>query len=276
MESHITSEYGHLSAPPTDRHGELSGFVARLGELPRHSPEWERLREQIIRSHLDLVRETARRFQRRGIDLDDLMQVAAIGLIKAVDRFDATRQVAFAQYAVPTMVGEIKRHFRDHGWAVHVQRSLKDLHQDVNRVEPPLAQRLQRTPTVSDIAQELQVDVTEVHAAKGCAHAYQAYSLDAPTQAADAGVCLGDHVGMPDRNIDLAIDRIVLRAALARLDDREKQILQWRFEENLTQGQIACKLGLSQMHVSRLLSAIYAKVRVSMLGGEPSCSSSPG
>jgi RNA polymerase sigma-B factor len=257
-----TSTAGSHDEQPHD----VNTAISRLIELPRESREWTELREQIIRSQLEMVRATARRFHRRGVELDDLIQVATVGLIKALDRFDPDRQVTFAQYAVPTMVGEIKRHFRDHSWGLHVQRSLKDLHQDINRVQPHLCQRLQRTPSAADIAWELRVRVDEVQAALGCSAAYAPHSLDAPTQSTETGPSLGDQIGLPDHNLDLTTDRIVLRAALTELSRREQQILQWRFVDNLTQGQIAQRLGISQMQVSRLLTAMFTKIRSSMLG----------
>jgi RNA polymerase sigma-B factor len=269
MEHAVLSENLSRPRPHSGQPYDVNAAICRLGKLQRGTPDWIELRERIIRSQLEMVRATARRFCRRGVELDDLIQVATVGLIKAIDRFDADRQVPFAQYAVPTMVGEIKRHFRDQSWTLHVQRSMKDLHQEIHRIEPRLCQRLQRTPSPADIAQELQVRVEDVQAALGCDAAFAPRSLDAPAQLTEQGPCLSDQIGYPDRNFDLTVDRIVLRKALAELSTREQQILQWRFVDNLSQGQIADRLGLSQMQISRLLTAIFAKIRTMMLGVEP-------
>lgn len=257
-----------LAAEPDQasrRQGDAAEAIAELQRLPTGSPGWARLRERIIVSQSELVRTVALRFSRRGLELDDLVQVANVGLIKALDRFDPARRVSFAQFAVPTMTGEIKRHFRDHAWTMHVHRSLKEMHLAVFRAESELSQRLQRTPTASDIAAEMQVQVDQVYAAAGCAVAYQPRSLNAAVQTVGGSATLGDQVGGPDHELDMVTDRLVLREALAELGDRDRQILRWRFVDGLTQAQIGRRLGVSQMHISRLLSAAFAKLRALML-----------
>jgi RNA polymerase sigma-B factor len=259
------------TVPEPDQHDadstrcDVTEAIIRLRRIPSDTPGWHRLRDHIVSSQLELTRAVASRFARRGVELDDLVQVATVGLLKALDRFDADRGVMFAQYAVPTMVGEIKRYFRDHAWAMRVHRPLKDLHLEVHRAEATLSQRLQRTPSPDDIAQELQIKVDQVRAAMGATVAYQPRSLDAPVNHLSTGASLSDQLGQPDKELDLVTDRIVLRQALAGLGDRDRQILQWRFVDCLTQAQIAKRLGVSQMHVSRLLSAAFARIRACML-----------
>jgi RNA polymerase sigma-B factor len=256
----LTEQHSADVTDPDHAHAAL----LRLRAAGRHTPEWARLRDEVIQMHLLLARRLAGRFQHRGEELDDLVQVATIGLIKALDRFDPSRGTAFAQYAVPTILGEIKRHFRDRAWSLRVHRSLQDLHLDVGRALPRLSQELQRTPSVADIATDLGVREDLVRAAMGCTVAYQPRSLDAPLRGGDGETSLSEQVGQPDRELELLTDRLALSEAMITLADRDRRILRWRFIDNLTQAEIGERLGVSQMHVSRLLSSAFARLRKAM------------
>jgi RNA polymerase sigma-B factor len=238
--------------------------LLRLCAARRHTPEWASLREEVIRAHLLLARRLASRFQHRGEELDDLTQVAVIGLIKALDRYEPSRGTAFAQYAVPTMLGELKRHFRDRAWSLRVHRSLQDLHLDVGRALPRLSQELQRTPSVADIAADLGVREDLVHAAIGVTVAYQPRSLDAPLRGGDGATRLADQIGQLDHELERLTDRLALGEAMITLAERDRHILRWRFVDNLTQSEIGDRLGVSQMHVSRLLNSAFARLRLAM------------
>jgi RNA polymerase sigma-B factor len=230
-------------------------------------PERTRLRDEAIEAYSPLARRVAVRFQRRGEELDDLMQVALIGLIKAVDRFDADRGVHFVHYAVPTMLGELKRHFRDRGWTVRVNRGLQELHLRIAKAVPQLSQELQRTPSAADLAEYLEVDEEEVLQGMQCAGAYAPRSLNDVVPGSD-DTELGELVGAADHQLELVPDRMALREVVGRLPERERQILKLRFMDNLTQSEIAALIGVSQMHVSRLLARAFAQLREMLLAEE--------
>jgi RNA polymerase sigma-B factor len=233
----------------------------RLSVLPADDPERARIRSSLVELHLPLVEYLARRFRNRGEWLDDLTQVATIGLIKSIDRFDLERGVEFSTYATPTIVGEIKRHFRDKGWAVRVPRRLQELKLSLTKAIGELAQRLGRAPTVSELAAHLQMTEEEVLEGLESANAYSTVSLDAPDSGDEDAPAVADSLGMIDEALEGVEYRESLKPLLERLPPREKKILLLRFFGNMTQSQIAAELGISQMHVSRLLARTLAQLR---------------
>lgn len=241
--------------------------LTEMGQRTADDPERARLRDAAISAYSPLARRVAVRFQRRGEELDDLTQVALIGLIKAVDRFDADRGVHFVHYAVPTMLGELKRHFRDRGWTVRVNRGLQELHLRIAKAVPQLSQQLQRTPSAADVADYLGVEESEVLQGMQCAGAYAPRSLNDVVPGSD-DTELGELVGEQDRQLDLVPDRMALREVVGRLPERERQILKLRFMDNLTQSEIASLIGVSQMHVSRLLARAFSQLREMLLAEE--------
>jgi RNA polymerase sigma-B factor len=233
----------------------------RLSSLPGGSPEREQIRGTLVEMHLPLVEYLARRFRNRGEWLDDLTQVATIGLIKSIDRFDLERGVEFSTYATPTIVGEIKRHFRDKGWAVRVPRRLQELKLSLTKAIGELAQREGRAPTVSELAAHLQMSEEDVLEGLESANAYSTVSLDAPDSGDEDAPAVSDSLGIVDEALEGVEYRESLKPLLERLPPREKKILLLRFFGNLTQSQIAAELGISQMHVSRLLARTLTQLR---------------
>jgi RNA polymerase sigma-B factor len=240
----------------------------RLAELPPGSPEREQIRGTLVELHLPLVEYLARRFRNRGEWLDDLTQVATIGLIKSIDRFDLERGVEFSTYATPTIVGEIKRHFRDKGWAVRVPRRLQELKLSLTKAIGELAQREGRAPTVSELAAHLQMSEEEVLEGLESANAYSTVSLDAPDSGDEDAPAVADSLGIVDEALEGVEYRESLKPLLERLPPREKKILLLRFFGNLTQSQIAAELGISQMHVSRLLARTLTQLRDGLTNDE--------
>jgi len=216
-------------------------------------------REQLVSAHLPLAEYLARRFANRGEPLEDLVQVASIGLVKAVDRFDPARGVEFSTYATHTIVGELKRHFRDKAWSVKAPRRMQELYLRLGNAVAGLGQELGRSPTIAELATELSVSEEEVLEALEAGHAYRSASLDAP--AGEDGDALGAQLGAEDPSLEDAERRATLSPLLAKLPPRERLIVYLRFFENLTQSEIAERLGLSQMHVSRLLARSVAELR---------------
>ena len=233
----------------------------RLAVLPADDPERARIRGYLVELHLPLVEYLARRFRNRGEWLDDLTQVATIGLIKSIDRFDLERGVEFSTYATPTIVGEIKRHFRDKGWAVRVPRRLQELKLSLTKAIGDLAQREGRAPTVSELAAHLQMSEEEVLEGLESANAYSTVSLDAPDSGDEDAPAVADSLGMVDDALEGVEYRESLKPLLEQLPPREKKILLLRFFGNMTQSQIAAELGISQMHVSRLLARTLTQLR---------------
>jgi RNA polymerase sigma-B factor len=246
------------SAPDRTQAREL---FERLSSLQADDPERARIRATLVELHLPLVEYLARRFRNRGEWLDDLTQVATIGLIKSIDRFDLDRGVEFSTYATPTIVGEIKRHFRDKGWAVRVPRRLQELKLSLTKAIGDLAQREGRAPTVSELAAHLQMSEEEVLEGLESANAYSTVSLDAPDSGDEDAPAVADSLGMVDDALEGVEYRESLKPLLERLPPREKKILLLRFFGNMTQSQIAAELGISQMHVSRLLARTLAQLR---------------
>jgi len=218
------------------------------------------LRDDLVTAHMGLAEYLARRFTNRGEPLDDLIQVAALGLLKAVDRFDPDRGLEFSTYATPTIVGELKRHFRDKGWAVRVPRRVQELHLRLGSVVSTLSQELGRSPTIGEIAQSAAVSEEEVLEAIEAGHAYRFTSLDAPA-GNDEEMSLSTELGAEDQGLIDSEHRVTLSPLIAQFPPRERMILHLRFFEGLTQSEIASRLGISQMHVSRLLARALAQLR---------------
>lgn len=237
-----------------------------MAALPAHHPSRAAMRERAIEAWLPLAHHLAHRYSGRGEPTDDLAQTAAIGLIKAVDKFDPSRGVDFAGYAIPTIIGELKRHFRDRTWDIRVPRRLQELRLSISEANSALLQTLGRSPTVADIAAHLNLTEEEVLEGLEGARAYNAVSLSTPTGDGERATELGDMIGAEDAEYELAELRVALGPALASLDEREQRILTLRFYGNLTQSQIADQIGVSQMHVSRLLARALTKLR-GQLGG---------
>jgi RNA polymerase sigma-B factor len=253
----------HRDTDRVDRVGKM--LLTRLTDLPEGSPDRPRLRDRVIEWYLPLAEHLARRFTGRGESAEDLKQVATIGLIKAVDGFDPDRGVEFTGYAVPTIVGELKRHFRDKGWSMRVPRRLQELKLAIGNATTALTQELGRSPTVADLATRLEISEDEVLEGLESANAYTAISLSTPVGSAgageDAGTEIGDLLGDLDPAMARVEDRAALRPLIARLSERDRAILSMRFFQNMTQSQIAERIGVSQMHVSRLLSRTLATLR---------------
>ena len=228
------------------------------------SPEHATHREALVHLHLPLVEHCARRFRNRGEPLEDLVQVGTIGLLKAVDRFDTARGVEFATYATPTVIGEIKRHFRDRGWAIRVPRRLQELRIQITSTTAELAQQLGRSPTPAELAEAIGCSVEEIVEGIASGNAYTTLSLDAGDDSDEHTSPLADTLGVDDDNLEHVEIRESLMPLLERLPQRERRILVLRFFKNLTQSQIAAEVGISQMHVSRLLSRTLEQMRRSL------------
>jgi RNA polymerase sigma-B factor len=242
---------------PAGREWARRLFVA-MAALPADSPERRRTREQLIEMHLPLVRFFARRYAGHREPFEDVLQAGALGLVKAVDRFDPGRRIAFSTFAAPTILGEIRRHFRDRTWAVHVQRTLQELTMQVTRCAGELTQELGRAPNVGELAGRVGKPQERVLEALDCAAAYTATSLEAPN---GEGRTLGETIGAEDPAlVDVELHES-LAPALSRLPARERRILQLRFYGNMTQSEIAAQFGISQMHVSRLLTGTLRRLR---------------
>jgi RNA polymerase sigma-B factor len=211
-------------------------------------------RERLIEGLIPVVRSIAYRYAGRGEQIDDLEQVASVGLIKAIDRFDLDRDVELMTYVFPTVVGELKRHFRDRGWSVTVPRRLKELHYRLSRLIEELTATLERSPTISELAQDAGVDEEEVVEALEVGRAYASRSLTRALDSDDGGrVELIDLLDDEESGYEAAENRELLSTGLQALDERERRIVHLRFVEGLTQSQIAVEIGISQMHVSRLI-----------------------
>jgi RNA polymerase sigma-B factor len=224
-------------------------------------------RERLIEDHLPLAKSLARRYAGRGEQLEDLVQIATVGLIKAVDRFDLERGAELTTYAVATIVGELKRHFRDAVWPVHVPRRMKELNRTVSRLLEELTSTLGRSPTIGELAKAAGVDEEEVIDALETGRAYRLRSLSAPAQDGSEASPL-DTVGEEDTGYEVMEERALLSSGFEALDDRERRIIHLRFYQGLTQSQIAVELGISQMHVSRLIRAALEKMREHIEGDD--------
>ncbi len=249
------------STPPTQLFREFAAASAG-------SPEHHKLRDALVAQYSSLAHQLAHRFAHRGEQLDDLAQVAMVGLIHAIDRFDATRGVEFPSYAVPTIVGEIKRYFRDHAWSMRVPRRLKELHLSLTAAINELSQRNGHAPNASDLAEYLGISREEVLEGLEVAGAYRSGSLDAPMRGEESMPTVASTLGVEDPNFDQIENRETLLPLLAALPPRERTIVMLRFFGNLTQSQIAEKVGLSQMHVSRLLAQTLRQLRTRLINGQ--------
>ena len=253
-----------MTSTSRSEYADVTGMFRHLITLDGQSSEYRRQRDVIIERCLPLADHIARRFSNRGEPLEDLVQVARMGLIQAVNRFDTANGADFLAFAVPTMMGEVRRHFRDHGWSVKVPRRMKELGPQLNRARDELSQRLGRAPTASEIAGYLGLDYEEVVQAQIAASAYSTLSSDAPGPAAagdDEGLSISSSFGDLDANLDKVLDVETVRPLVAALPERQQTVLLLRFFENMTQTQIAERLGISQMHVSRLLARSLATLR---------------
>jgi RNA polymerase sigma-B factor len=218
-------------------------------------------RDELVRRFLPLARKLARRYNGAREPFDDLLQVASLGLVKAVDRYDPQRGTAFSSFAVPTILGELKRYFRDLGWAVHVPRGAQELAVKVEEAQQRLATRGGRAPTVTEIAQYLEIDVDDVLDALETARAHHASSLDAPHDDGEGeGGSVVDTFGSEDPNLLLADERVTVGEASRQLNEREREVLRLRFVDDLTQTQIAERVGVSQMQISRILRRAVARL----------------
>jgi RNA polymerase sigma-B factor len=229
-------------------------------------PETVRLsaRDGLVALHLPLVEHCARRFRNRGEPFEDLVQVGTIGLIKSVDRFELDRGVEFSTYATPTIIGEIKRHFRDKGWAIRVPRRLQELRLQIGSATADLTQALGRSPTPRELAEALDCSVEEIIEGIESSHAYSTLSLDATDDGSeDGGVAMMEMMGLDDEELEQIEIRESIKPLLEALPSREKRILLLRFFKNKTQSEIAAEIGVSQMHVSRLLSRTLDQLRTS-------------
>jgi len=220
-------------------------------------------RELLVERFLPLARQLARRYQRASEPLDDLLQVASMGLIKAIDRFDSDREIAFSSYAVPTILGEIKRHFRDRTWAVRVPRDLQELTLKVDRVVGELSEQLRRQPSIAEISEVLGTEEEEVLEALQAGGAYRAISFDAPrgNSGGEDVTTLADSIGIDESGFDRAEERATLSRLLATVTQRERDVLRMRFEEDMTQAEIGAVIGVSQMQVSRVIRQALARLR---------------
>lgn len=243
-------------APVRTDYGQYAHLIPRqrrYADLAGEDPARPLLREELIKGYLPVAEHLARRFAGRGEPLDDLIQVATLGLINAIDRFDPARGCHFLSFAIPTITGEIRRYFRDHTWSTRVPRRLKDRHLALNSTQTELSQRLGRAPRPSEIADRLQLPLSEVIEGLQAGRAYRSSSLDEMLGLAEATATPGEFIGDLDAELGLINDREALRPLVAELAPRQRTILGLRFFDNLTQAQIAEQVGLSQMQVSRVL-----------------------
>ncbi|MFF4487808.1 RNA polymerase sigma factor SigF [Streptomyces sp. NPDC001544] len=243
-------------------------FFDRLAVLEEGTREYQHVRNTLIEMNMSLVRYAAGRFRSRGPEeMEDIVQVGMIGLIKAIDRFELSREVEFTSFAVPYIVGEIKRFFRDTSWAVHVPRRLQEARVQLAKATEELRSRMGRTPTAKELAELMSLTEDEVIEARLASNGYSASSLDAAINSSEDGESvLADFIGAEDATLGLVEDFNSLAPLIAALSERERQILHWRFVEELTQAEIGARLGCSQMHVSRLLSRTLARLREGLLG----------
>ncbi|MEV7013935.1 SigB/SigF/SigG family RNA polymerase sigma factor [Streptosporangium sp. NPDC051022] len=225
----------------------------------------ERLRERLVEMHRPLAMEIARRYRYRGEPLEDLLQAAYVGLMKAINGFDPTLGHAFRGYAVVTMTGEVKRHFRDRTWAIRVPRVYQERRAELNRLVADLSQDLGRSPTVAELAAKMNITEEDVLLTLDASAAYSALSLDAPLGADDDAAALGDVIPDEDDALGVLVDREAVKPLIDKLPVREKNILLLRFFGNMTQAEIAAEFGISQMHVSRILRKVLDQLRAELV-----------
>ncbi|MDG9721026.1 RNA polymerase sigma factor SigF [Streptomyces sp. DH24] len=259
MPTRVSAKHPHDDAPDT------AADFRTLVALPP-GPERDALRDRIVEAWLPMAERLAGRFRSRGESMDDLRQVAALGLVKAVDRYDPELGNAFESYAVPTITGEIKRHFRDHMWTLHVPRRVQDLRNRVRFASQDLSANLSgRRPTIAEIAEHANISEEDAKVGLEALESFTALSLDAELPGSEDGYSLSDALGAPDPALDTVVDREAVKPRLAALPERERAILYMRFFDDMTQSRIAEQLGISQMHVSRLISRCCGRVREQVL-----------
>ncbi|WP_406000438.1 RNA polymerase sigma factor SigF [Streptomyces sp. NBC_00829] len=258
---------GLPAIPPFDQVGPLDAralsktLFARLESLEEGTHEYAYVRNTLVELNLALVKFAASRFRSRSEPMEDIIQVGTIGLIKAIDRFELSRGVEFPTFAMPTIIGEIKRFFRDTSWSVRVPRRLQELRIDLAKATDELAQRLDRAPTMNELAERLGLSRDEVAEGMAASNAYTASSLDAQHEEDDGEGALADRIGYEDDGLE-GIEYIEsLKPLIASLPPRDRKILSLRFVANMTQSEIGEELGISQMHVSRLLSRTLVSLR---------------
>jgi RNA polymerase sigma-B factor len=257
------------SVAPRDARELSRQFFQRLTELEEGTHEYQYARNTLIEMNMSLVRFAAGRFRGRGDDMEDIVQTGMIGLIKAIDRFELSREVEFTSFALPYIVGEIKRFFRDTTWAVHVPRRLQELRVELAKAREELSSRLDRDPTVAELATLMNITEDEVIEAQIASNGYNSASLDAALTGdgpEDGEAVLADFIGVEEEGLRLVEDFHALAPLVAGLSDRDRQIIHLRFVEEATQAEIGERLGCSQMHVSRLIKRIITQLRQGMLG----------
>ncbi|MET8954782.1 RNA polymerase sigma factor SigF [Streptomyces sp. NPDC004393] len=252
---------------PKDARELSKVFFDQLAVLEEGTPEHQYARNTLVEMNMSLVRYAAGRFRSRGPEeMEDIVQVGMIGLIKAIDRFELSREVEFTSFAIPYIFGEIKRFFRDTSWAVHVPRRLQEARVQLARAKEELSSRLSRTPTTKELSELMSLPADEVLEAQLASNGYKSASLDAAINSSEDGeAALADFIGAEDAVLGLVEDFHALAPVIAELDERDRKIIHWRFVEELTQAQIGERLGISQMHVSRLISRLLARLREGML-----------
>ncbi|MCA2204778.1 SigB/SigF/SigG family RNA polymerase sigma factor [Streptomyces sp. SMS_SU21] len=254
---------------PRDARELSRQFFRRLAELEEGTREYQYARNALIEMNMSLVRFAAGRFRGRGDDMDDVVQTGMIGLIKAIDRFELSREVEFTSFALPYIVGEIKRFFRDTTWAVHVPRRLQELRVELAKAREELSSRLDREPTVAELATLMNISEQQVVEGQIAANGYNSSSLDAALTGdgpEHGEAVLADFIGVEEERLALVEDFHALAPLMAELSDRDREILHLRFVEEATQAEIGERLGCSQMHVSRLIKRIITRLRTGMLG----------
>ncbi|WP_442791303.1 SigB/SigF/SigG family RNA polymerase sigma factor [Mycobacterium sp. Aquia_216] len=251
------------TARKDDSYDDVVEMFLMLNTMPPESHEYRRQRECIVTRCLPLADHVARHFARRGEGLDDLTQVARLGLINAINRFDPEKGPSFIGFAIPTMMGEVRRYFRDYSWGMRVPRRLRELHVQISRATADLAQKLGRAPTARELSEELGVAHDAIVECLVAGDAYQLESLDAPVGSDGSGKprVVADAVGGIDPHIDHITDRESVRSLIAALPEREREVLHMRFFESMTQSQIAERIGVSQMQVSRILASTLTCLR---------------
>ncbi|GAA2136192.1 SigB/SigF/SigG family RNA polymerase sigma factor [Glycomyces algeriensis] len=245
----------------SDEYGHLEPLFDELERLDPDDPQWSEVRDRLVTGYLPLAEHIAQRFSGKGIAKDDLVQVASVGLIHAVDRFDSSKGADFLSFAVPTVMGEVRRHFRDTTWPMRVPRRLQELRLSLNRAGAELAQDLGRPPTEEELAEHLGITVREVQEGYEARQAFRAVSLDEPPFEDENRLSLVETIGGEDGALELVENHETLAPLLQELPERERKILGLRYFGDMTQTQIAEEVGISQMHVSRLLNRTLNELR---------------
>lgn len=261
----MAADAGGSASRGSAEYSDVPEMFRRLAALPAASPRFCAQRDKIVERCLPLADHIARRFDGRGENREDLVQVARVGLVNAVARFDVEAGSDFVSFAVPTIMGEVRRHFRDNSWSVKVPRRLKEMHLRLGAATAELSQRLGRAPTPSELATEMEVSRREVVEGLVAGSSYNTLSIDSGSGGGDDDVrAIADTLGSVDAGMDRIDNLETLRPLLAALPERERTVLILRFFESMTQTQIAERVGVSQMHVSRLLAKSLARLRTQM------------